>query len=292
MVGILVTAPTSRPRMCMVAKRLAVTRGYISCPIHDLLHHHCIGGSQQQAQAGQQLLNMRPFCCLLRLLLLVSVFAFFLLLLLPTAAAAACRCPGFQLLPCAASLGASQISARVLQAVLITAAALRCNWCHSANFVAGCVFCWCGCLHFCCCRCSPHCFLLPVAHSVSGHPLLPVSSPCGCCCCLQEPLIAHPVYRQAVLDTAAALRCNWCHFLSSFCGQPQLPLLVRAVMAQHVERLRLQAVRRVVGAIYMLGGLLRLLCGVCSCELLLRFGDCHKQCPSGRRGYNHGVQLG
>jgi hypothetical protein len=62
-----------------------------------------------------------------------------------------------------------------------------------------------------------------------------------------EALICSTLYRQTVLDTAAALRCNWCTFLGSFYGQSH-PLLVRAVMNHHVERMRVQAVRKLVSA--------------------------------------------
>jgi hypothetical protein len=63
-----------------------------------------------------------------------------------------------------------------------------------------------------------------------------------------EALISSPLYRQAVLDTAAALRCNWCTFLGSYFGQSH-PLLVRAVMSHHVERMRVQAVRKLVSRV-------------------------------------------
>jgi hypothetical protein len=73
---------------------------------------------------------------------------------------------------------------------------------------------------------------------------------CAAAAALQgrAPLIANPLYRQAVIDTAAALRCDWCRFLSSYCGgqQQQRPLLVKAVMGHFVERLRVQAVRNMV----------------------------------------------
>lgn len=65
---------------------------------------------------------------------------------------------------------------------------------------------------------------------------------------VSEALISSPLYRQAVLDTAAALRCNWCNFLGSYFGQSH-PLLVRAVMSHHVERMRVQAVRKLVSRV-------------------------------------------
>jgi len=66
--------------------------------------------------------------------------------------------------------------------------------------------------------------------------------------CQGLALIADPVYHRAVLDTVAALRCDWCVFLSSYNSELQPPSLVRAVMRQHVERLRVEAVCRVVSS--------------------------------------------